>query len=384
MHVMPTYAPLHVRFARGRGSYLYDENGKRYLDALTGIGVCVLGHAHPGVSDVISRQAKTLIHTSNLYEIPLQQKLAKRLCELSGMETAFFANSGAEANEAAIKIARLHGRSIGIDTPEIVVMDQSFHGRTIATLTASGNRKIQAGFEPLAPGFVRAPYDDAQAVQTIAENNASVAAVLVEPILGEGGVRIPSNDYLLGLKQICEEHDWLLMVDEAQTGAGRTGMLFAYLHSDIVPDVVTCANGLANGLPIGACLARGEAATTLQPGVHGSTCGGNPLVCATALVVLKELIEGVMENVAAVGAYLSESLRHLMQNCTHVSEIRQRGMMIGIELDHPCTHLVQAALEHGLLLDVTADSVIRLFPPLTLTRDEADEIVSIVAAIVQD
>ena len=381
---MSTYTPLHVRFVRGQGSYLYDEGGERYLDALTGFGVCGLGHAHPVVADVVSKQAQTLGHTSNLYEIPLQQELAKQMCELSGMEKAFFANSGAEANEAAIKIARLYGRSLGVDTPEIVVMDQSFHGRTIATLTASGNRKVQAGFEPLAPGFVRAPYDDVQAVKMIAENSTSIVAILVEPILGEGGVRIPADNYLQGLRRICDEHGWLLMLDEMQSGAGRTGMLFAYLHSHVVPDVVTCANGLANGLPIGACLARGDSATALQPGTHGSTCGGNPLVSAAALAVLEELNGGVMANASAVGSYLGESLKQIMRNCPHVTEIRQCGLMIGIELDRPCTDLMQAALKHRLLLDVTADSVIRLLPPLTLKRDEADEIVSIISAIVQD
>ena len=288
-NLMETYKRLPVAFARGAGAYLEDTDGKKYLDALTGIAVCGLGHAHPNVTRAIADQAGALTHTSNLYEIPLQTSLAEKLCARSGMDKVFFGNSGAEANEAAIKIARLHGHNQGIEKPTVVVMEGSFHGRTMATLTATGNRKVQAGFEPLLKGFVRAPFGDADAVALIAKNNPDVTAVLVEPVLGEGGVIIPADDYLARLRAICDEHNWLLMLDEVQTGNGRTGAYFAYQKAGILPDVVTTAKGLGNGVPIGACLARGHAADILQPGNHGSTFGGNPLVCAAAHAVLDTL-----------------------------------------------------------------------------------------------
>ena len=288
-HLMKTYSPLDVTFERGEGAYLWDSDGEKYLDAVSGIAVCNLGHSHPAVASTISEQAAKLLHTSNLYNIGNQQKLADRLCELSGMDRVFFSNSGAEANEAAIKIARLYGHNRDIDKPSIIVMDNSFHGRTLATLTATGNRSAQAGFEPLVKGFIRVPYDDLEALQTIAGNSTGVVAVLVEPIQGEGGVNLPAPDYLNRVRDLCDRQGWLLMLDEIQTGMGRTGKLFAFQHSPIQPDIMTLAKGLGNGVPIGACLARGKAAELFKPGHHGSTYGGNPLVCSAALAVLDTL-----------------------------------------------------------------------------------------------
>ncbi|MEJ2088278.1 MAG: aspartate aminotransferase family protein [Gammaproteobacteria bacterium] len=382
-NLMETYKRLPVAFTRGEGAYLEDQDGKRYLDALTGIAVCGLGHAHPAVTRAISEQAATLSHTSNLYEIPLQESLAKRLCDLSGMDKVFFGNSGAEANEAAIKIARLYGHRRDIDKPAIVAMDGSFHGRTMATLTATGNRKVQAGFEPLLSGFVRAPFGDAKAVAQIANNNADVVAVLVEPILGEGGIIIPESGYLESLRGICDEHGWLLMLDEVQTGNGRTGTLFAYQQTRILPDVVTTAKGLGNGMPIGACLARGEAAQILQPGNHGSTFGGNLLACAAAHAVLDTLVEdGLFERASALGDRILNGLRSALSGNNAISDIRGRGLMLAIELASPCGGLVESALASGLLLNVTRDNVVRLLPPLTLSDAQADELVERVAAVV--
>jgi acetylornithine aminotransferase len=384
-NLMETYKRLPVAFARGDGAYLEDVDGKRYLDALTGLAVCGLGHAHPAITRAIAEQAATLTHTSNLYEIPLQERLAQRLCSLSGMDKVFFGNSGAEANEAAIKIARLHGHNRDIDKPAVVVMEGSFHGRTMATLTATGNRKVQAGFEPLLSGFVRAPFGDADAVAQIGENNPDVTAVLVEPVLGEGGIIIPDDGYLGSLRAICDRHDWLLMLDEVQTGNGRTGAFFAYQHSSILPDVVTTAKGLGNGMPIGACLARGKAAETLQPGNHGSTFGGNLLACAAAHAVLDVLTgEGLMERAAELGERIVGGLRQALEGNNEVQDIRGRGLMIAVEVAEPCGQLVEAALASGLLLNVTRDNVVRLLPPLTLSNEEADQLVERVARIIND
>jgi acetylornithine/N-succinyldiaminopimelate aminotransferase len=382
-HLMETYKRLPVAFARGSGAYLEDTEGRRYLDALTGLAVCGLGHAHPAVARAIADQAATLTHTSNLYELPLQDRLATRLCELSGMERVFFGNSGAEANEAAIKIARLHGHARDIDKPAIVVMDGSFHGRTMATLTATGNRKVQAGFEPLLSGFVRAPFGDADAVRQIADNNPDVAAVLVEPVLGEGGIIIPPGDYLEALRKIADEHGWLLMLDEVQTGNGRTGSYFAYQQTSILPDVVTTAKGLGNGMPIGACLARGSAATILKAGNHGSTFGGNPLACAAAHAVLDTITEdGLIDRAAELGTRIVDGLRTALAGNNHVQDIRGRGLMIAVELGSPCAALVERGLEEGILINVTRDNVVRLLPPLTLTDAEADELIERVARVV--
>ena len=381
--VMPTYARIPVAFVRGEGSYVYDSNGKRYLDGLTGIAVCGLGHAHPKVADAIARQASTLLHTSNLYRIPGQERLASRLCEVSGMDNVFFCNSGAEANEATIKIARLYGHSRNCSMPHIVVADGSFHGRTMATLTATGNRKVQAGFEPLLAGFVRAPYNDVESVEKIAANNKNVVAVLVEPILGEGGIVIPDDGYLEALRGICDTHDWLLMLDEVQTGNGRTGKYFAFQHTSVMPDVVATAKGLGNGVPIGACLARGEAAKMLLAGTHGSTFGGNFLACAAANVVVDELTEGgVMDRAAELGERMLARFRDRLAGNNRVKEIRGKGLLVAVELNEPCTDLVGAAVDAGLLINVAADTVVRLLPPLTMSDDEADAMVDHVAGLI--
>ncbi len=384
-HLMETYKRLPVAFVQGAGIYLQDENGKRYIDALTGLAVCGLGHAHPRVTKAISQQAASVLHTSNLYEIPLQAKLADRLCAISGMDRAFFGNSGAEANEAAIKIARLHGHQQDIDRPTIIVMDGSFHGRTMATLTATGSRKVQAGFEPLLNGFVRAPFNDIEAVRQIAQNNNDIVAVLTEPLLGEGGIVIPDEGYLPALRELCDTENWLLILDEVQTGNGRTGKFFAYQHTDIFPDVVTTAKGLANGVPIGACLARGIAAGLFQPGNHGSTFGGNPLACAAAQAVLDTLEEDdLLDRAALLGTRMLEGFTEYLKGNNRVTEIRGKGLMIAIELSESCTELVNRGLDAGILINVTQDNIVRLLPPLTLTDDEADEIVRLVSQLIND
>ena len=374
--LMSTYKRLPIGFQRGEGVWLWDELGRQYLDAVSGIAVCGLGHAHPGLAQALCDQAGTLIHTSNLYRIPHQETLAATLCRLSGMETVFFGNSGAEANEAAIKLARLYGHQRDVADPKIVVMENSFHGRTLATLSATGNRKVQAGFEPLVHGFVRAPYNDIDAVEAIAANNRSVVAVLVEPIQGEGGVNMPDADYLKRLRELCDRHHWLLILDEIQTGMGRTGQWFAFEHSGIQPDVITLAKALGNGVPIGACLARNEAAKVLGPGSHGSTFGGNPLACAAGLAVIDAITQGdLVSRAAASGQALLADLNAALAHHSAVKDIRGLGLIIGIELDRPCTELVEQALEHQLLINVTATNVIRLLPPLILESDHAQRIV---------
>ena len=384
-HLMKTYKPLPVSFTHGEGAYLFDNTGERYLDALSGIAVCGLGHAHPAVSEAICAQAKRLLHTSNLYQIGLQEELANELCRAAAMDRVFFSNSGAEANEAALKLARLYGHQRGIDMPQVIVTEGSFHGRTLATLTATGNRKIQAGFEPLVSGFLRAPYDDLDAVRTIAGNSSRVVAVLVEPVTGEGGIRIPSENYLGGLRQLCDEHGWLLMLDEIQTGMGRTGQWFAHQHTEIQPDVMTLAKGLGNGVPIGACLARGAAADVFQPGNHGSTFGGNPLSASAALAVLRTLDrEHLVERAAELGKLMLAQFEQRLGELDGVIAIRGKGLMLGIELDRPCSELMQRALQHKLLINVTADTVVRLLPPLILTDEQADDIVSAVCELIEN
>lgn len=376
MGLMSTYRQQDVSFVKGEGVWLQDTEGKKYLDAIGGIAVCGLGHCHPRITRVIQEQAALLVHTSNLYRIPHQEALARKLCEISGMEACFFGNSGAEANECAIKIARLYGHSKGIDKPAIIVMDQSFHGRTLATLSATGNRKVQAGFEPLVSGFVRAPYNDLQAVHTIAQNNPNVVAILVEPVQGEGGIHIADDEYLQGLRAICDERGWLLMLDEIQTGNGRTGTYFAYQQQGFVPDVVTTAKGLGNGLPIGACIARGAAAQTFKPGNHGSTYGGNPLCCGVALEVVKTIEEDKLAARAkTLGERIVQGFRERLNGAEYVADIRGKGLLIGIELKEPCGELVMLAREQGLLINVTADNVIRLLPALTMSDSEADQLV---------
>ena len=371
-HVMETYARLPVAFERGEGSWLWDTNGKRYLDAMAGIAVCGLGHAHPKYVAALREQLGKLVHTSNLYQITLQEKLADRLCALSGMENVFFCNSGAEANEAAIKLARLYGHKKNIEAPAIVVLEKAFHGRTLATLSATGSRKVQAGFEPLVAGFVRVPFDDLEAVKRVAEVNKSVVAVLVELLQGEGGVTVCHDGYLKGLREICETHGWLLMLDEVQSGMGRTGKWFAFQHSGVKPDVMPLAKGLANGLPIGACVADGPAAHLFKPGNHGSTFGGNPLACAGALATLDIIEEErLMENAVKVGDYIRAELGTQIGGLKGVKEVRGQGLMIGVELDFPCGELVKQALDRGCLINVTVDNVVRLLPPLIFRMEEA-------------
>jgi acetylornithine/N-succinyldiaminopimelate aminotransferase len=380
---MQTYARLPVAFVRGAGSWLEDADGKRYFDALTGIAVAGLGHAHPRVTTAIAEQAGRVLHTSNLYEIPNQSRLADKLCAVSGMDRVFFGNSGAEANEAAIKIARLHGNARGIKRPAIIVTDESFHGRTMATLTATGNRKVQAGFEPLLPGFVRAPFNDVAAIEQIADNENDIVAILVEPIQGESGINIPADDYLRRLRNICDANNWLLMLDEVQTGNARTGTYFAYQQSGILPDVVTTAKGLGNGVPIGACLARGAAAELMHPGNHGSTFGGNPLVCAAAIAVLDTIEqERLAERAGILGQRILDGLRASLKGNNSIREIRGKGLMIGIEFTSECTQLVKEALAAGLLINVTHGNVVRLLPALTMTDAEAEELVTRLTALI--
>ncbi len=377
-----TYNRLPVAFERGEGAWLWDTEGHRYLDALSGIAVCGLGHAHPKIAAAVADQAHTLIHTSNLYRIPLQEKLARRLSALSGMDQVFFCNSGAEANEAAIKLARLHGHRRGIERPRIIVMDGSFHGRTMATLTATGNARIQHGFEPLLEGFVRVPFGDSAAVAEY-RNHPEIAAILVEPITGEGGIRIPPEGYLRDLRALATENDWLLMLDEVQAGIGRTGHWFAFQHDAMLPDVLSLAKGLGNGVPIGASLVAGRAVDLFTPGSHGTTFGGNPLACRAALAVLDVMqAEALREEAERVGARLLRLFEERLGDRPEGVEIRGRGLMLGIELDRPAGGLVRAALERGLLINVTAERVIRLLPPLIIDDAQATEIADTVSDIV--
>ena len=384
-HLMNTYARLPIAFTHGQGPWVYDEQGRRYLDALAGIAVNTLGHAHPALVRALSEQAARLIHVSNLYRIPEQERLSDRLAELSGMDEVFFCNSGCEANEAAIKLARLYGHQKGIEQPAIIVMERAFHGRTLATLSATGNRKAQAGFEPLVAGFVRVPFDDLAAVEAVAQHNANVVAVLIEPIQGEGGINIAHDEYLQGLRRICSARGWLLMVDEVQCGLARTGKWFAHQHAGIIADVMTLAKGLASGVPIGACLAAGPAAGIFKPGSHGSTFGGNPLACVAALTTL-DVIErdGLMAHALALGKTIRSALAEQLAGVAGVADIRGDGLMIGIELDRPCGELVQRALDAGLLLNVTADKVVRLLPALIFTAAEADELVATLSRLIRE
>ncbi|HHH36196.1 MAG TPA: aspartate aminotransferase family protein [Gammaproteobacteria bacterium] len=384
-HLMANYARLPVAFVKGDGPWLRDTQDNLYLDALSGIGVCGLGHAHPAVTQALSEQAATLVHTSNLYGIPLQEKLAARLCEVSGMERAFFCNSGAEAVEAAIKVARLQGHRRGIREPAIIVMENAFHGRTLATLTATGNRRVQAGFEPLVKGFIRAPYGDIEALELIAGNSTNVVAVLLEPVQGEGGINLPPDGYLAAVRRFCDRQGWLLMLDEIQTGMGRTGRWFACQHEEVVPDVLCVAKGLGNGVPIGACLARGEAAETFTPGSHGSTFGGNPLACRAALAVMEVIEkEGLLERAGILGESILCGLREKLSDCPRVRDIRGRGLMLGIELEGDCSGLVGLALQHRLLLSVQGGRVVRLLPPLILSDEEAYQIVTILDTVIRE
>ncbi|MBD2858814.1 acetylornithine transaminase [Spongiibacter sp. KMU-158] len=383
-HVMNTYGRLPVSFVRGEGVRLFDEAGKSYLDAISGIGVNALGHAHPAVTEAICQQAGALLHTSNLYNVQRQTQLADALCDASGMSNVFFSNSGAEANEAAIKLARMHGHNRGIEIPHIIVMESAFHGRTLATMTASGNRKIQAGFEPLVQGFTRAPYGDLAALESIAKNNDSVAAVLLEPLQGEGGINMLPEGFLAALRELCDAHNWLLMLDEVQTGNGRTGKYFAFQHSGVMPDVVTTAKGLGNGLPIGACLAHGAAAELFKPGNHGSTFGGNPLACAAALSVVNTVAQdSFLADVTQKGELLRQGLRERLADCEQFVEVRGLGLMVGIQLKSPCGPLVGKALEQGLLINVTSERVVRLLPPLIINQQEIDQLLDLLCPLIK-
>jgi len=374
-HLISTYSPLPVSFSRGDGIYLWDSDENRYLDALCGISVTSLGHNFPAVTKAIRQQAGNLLHTSNIYNIEWQQKLAHRITQLSGMDRAFFGNSGAEVNEAAIKLARLYGHQRGIKNPQILVMQHSFHGRTMATLSATGSRKVQAGFEPLVSGFVRAPFNDVGSISAIAKNNKKVVAILVEPVLGEGGIIIPDSGYLNSLRQICDKNNWFLMLDEIQTGMARSGKLFAFQYEDIIPDVLTLAKALGNGIPIGACVARGKAAEVFHPGNHGSTFGGNPLACRVACTVLDAMVKNkYADNALQRGEQLVSLLKAGLAGNDSVLEVRHLGLLIGIEMKQNCQALVALALEKGLLINVTAERVIRLLPPLTIDSLQTNEL----------
>lgn len=385
-HLMNTYMRQPVTFTRGEGVWLWDDQGEKYLDALAGVAVNGLGHAHPKLVDAISRQAGKLIHVSNIYQIAEQAALADKLCEIADMDNVFFCNSGCEANEAAIKLARLYGHNKGIATPEIIVMDKSFHGRTLATLSATGNRKVQAGFEPLVSGFIRVPYDDIEAVKQVALHHPNVVAVLVEPVQGEGGINIPKDagTYLEALRAVCDAHDWLLMLDEVQTGVGRTGTWFAFQHTAIKPDVMSLAKGLGSGVPIGACVAAGKAADVFTYGKHGSTFGGNPLATAAGLATLNIIEdEGLLANAEKIGNLIREGFEAELQGTQGVVTVRNAGLMIGVELDRPCGDLVKMALAEKLLINVTADSVVRLLPPLVMNASEAQELVQRLSALIK-
>jgi acetylornithine/N-succinyldiaminopimelate aminotransferase len=383
-YLMNTYARQPVAFVRGEGVWLWDEAGNKYLDALAGVAVNGLGHAHPKLTQAICEQVNNLIHTSNIYGVLRQEQLAERLCKLSGMDKVFFCNSGCEANEAAIKLARLYGHHKGIATPTIIVMEKAFHGRTMATLTATGSRKVQAGFEPLLTGFARVPYNDVEAVRQVAEHNHDVVAILVEPIQGEGGIKIPDADYLRALRQICDDKGWLLMLDEVQSGVGRTGMWFGFQHTDIVPDVMTLAKGLGSGVPIGACVAHGEAADVFQPGNHGSTFGGNPLACTAGLTTLQVMEDDqLLANATHIGGLIVDGFKQALIDVAGVKQIRGVGMMIGIELDRPCGEVVKLALAQHLLINVTADNVIRLVPPLVMNDSEARQLIDGLSPIIR-
>ena len=382
---MPTYARQAVTFERGAGAWLWDVNGVRYLDALAGIAVCNLGHAHPAVHQALCEQSNKLLHTSNIYAIDLQYQLADKLAQLSGMDNVFFCNSGAEANEAAIKLARKYGHQQGIERPVVITMNKSFHGRTMGTLSATGNTKIKQGFAPLLEGFIHVAFNDIELIKTAIDADPNIVAILVEPIQGEGGVNIPASDYLNQIRELCDQHNLLMMLDEIQTGVGRTGKFLAYQHNGIVPDVCTMAKALGNGVPIGACLARGKASSVLSAGNHGSTFGGNPLACSAALAVLDTLsTSSLIADAERKGRLICTQLASKTGANPHIVSIRNLGLMIGIELDTPCGELVSKALAKQLLINVTADSVIRLLPPLLIDAEQIDLLTDILAALIQE
>lgn len=386
-HLMNTYGRQPVTFVKGEGIWLWDNQGNKYLDGLAGVAVNGLGHAHPKLVQAITEQAAKLIHVSNIYNIAEQAQLADKLAQISAMDRVFFCNSGCEANEAAIKLARLYGHNKGIESPEIIVMEKAFHGRTMATLSATGNRKAQAGFEPLVSGFIRVPFDDLEAIEQVASRNKNVVAILVEPVQGEGGINIPQDvkAYLEGLRKLCDANDWLLMLDEVQSGIGRTGTWFAFQHTDVVPDVMTLAKGLGSGVPIGACIAKGRAAEVFTYGKHGSTFGGNPLASIAGLTTLQTISQDKLrENAETIGDWMCQQFKSGLADESGVQAIRNAGLMLGIQLDRPCGELVKQALEQKLLINVTAENVVRLLPPLVINQDEAGQIVKILCPLIKN
>lgn len=373
--LMNTYGHRDLTMVRGQGCRVWDSNGKEYLDAFSGIAVCGLGHCHPAVTEAIIHQSSQLLHVSNWYNLEPQQQAAEKLRSISGLDKVFFANSGAEANEAAIKIVRKVGHQRGIEVPTIVTMEHAFHGRTLATLTATGSAKAVNGYQPLVPGFLKVPFNDITAVEALSAN-PSIVAVMLEPIQGEGGIHIADNVYLDKLRLLCDRHQWLLILDEVQSGNGRSGSYFAYQQFGWTPDILTTAKGLGNGIPIGACLAKGKIAEVLQPGDHGSTFGGNAVACAAANAVMDTILkENLCQHAHDKGKYLADSLANALANKHSVVAIRQKGLLIGIELNHACADLVKQAAAKGLLINVTAGNVIRLLPPLIISYSEADRIV---------
>ena len=384
-YLMNTYSRQPIGFVKGEGAWLWDDQGKRYLDCVSGVAVASVGHAHPTVTNAICEQAKSMLHTSNLYRIFRQEELAERICKLAGMDEVFFCNSGAEANEAAIKLARLYGHKSGVENSHVIVMEKAWHGRTLATLSATGSRKAQAGFEPLMDGFVRVPYNDADAVRQIASRQSNVVAVLVEVFQGEAGVIMADMEYLRTLRKICDEQQWLFMIDEVQCGIGRTGKWFGFQHAEVKPDVITLAKGLGSGVPIGACLAAGRATGVFGPGNHGSTFGGGPLVCAASLATLQAIEEEkLLDKATQTGEWIRSELRTQLKGVSGVKDIRGLGMMMGIELDRPCGDIVKRALAQGMLVNVTGDTVVRLLPPLIFTAAQAEQLVNTLVPIIKD
>ncbi len=383
--LMQSYNRLNFKPVSGNGAWVFDATGKEHLDALGGIAVCALGHSHPEVTRTICEQSSRLMHISNLYQIEAQEALGRQLCTHAQMDRAFISNSGAEANEAAIKLARLYASKQKVNNPQIVVMEGAFHGRTLATLSATGNRKIQAGFEPLVQGFLRAPYNDTEALRAIATNSKNVVAVFVEPIQGEAGIVMPSEGYLAEIRKICNEHNWLFMLDEIQTGMGRTGEWFAWMHEDAKPDILTAAKALGNGFPIGACLASGRAAEIITPGTHGSTFGGNPLGCSVASTVISEIDKNkLVARAGELGDRIMARISTLLKNCSSIVSIRGKGLMIGIELNQDCGQLMQAGIDSGILLNVAAGNVVRLLPPFILLDEEADQLANMISKLILD
>lgn len=383
-HLMRTYASLPLSFTHGEGVWLHSTEGKSYLDCVAGVAVCALGHGHTQLADTIAEQARRLLHVSNLFTIPEQVALGDKLCELSGMDRVFFGNSGAEANEACIKLSRLYGHSKGIESPKVIVTEGSFHGRTMATLSATGNSKVQEGFSPLVEGFLRVPYNDLSAIEELLKTRDDVVAVHVEPVQGEGGVNIPDTDYLPGIRALCDQYDALMMLDEVQTGIGRTGQWFGFQHFDIQPDVMALAKGLGGGIPIGACLARGKAAELFAPGSHGSTFGGNPLVASAAKTVIDVIeAEKLLDNVNRQNTRLKEGFKKALEGVEGIVDIRGQGLLFAIELDRPCGDLVKQGLEQGILINVTNAQVVRLIPPLILSDSEADTVVEKVSDLIK-